>query len=106
LINNKNQPIELKISPVSRSNHEKNNDSHKNLHQTPSWTSPPFWKHSRNINRKTTFQRLPFREICCIGIDGFVKIDFFTKNRFIQFAPPSWILNLPAQLSLKQTLEH
>jgi hypothetical protein len=43
----------------------------------------------------TTFQCLPFGKLCCIGKDmsGFVKVDFFNKNRFNQFAPPSCIFN-------------
>jgi hypothetical protein len=43
----------------------------------------------------TTFQHLMVGEICCTGKDigNFVKVDFFDKNRFYRFAPPSWILN-------------
>jgi hypothetical protein len=43
----------------------------------------------------TTFRRLMIEEICWIGKDigDFVKVDFFDKNRFYRFAPPSWILN-------------
>jgi hypothetical protein len=39
----------------------------------------------------TTFQRLMVGEICWSGKDigEFVKVDFFDKNRFYQFAPPS-----------------
>jgi hypothetical protein len=46
----------------------------------------------------TTFQRLPIGKIRCIGI---VKVDFFDKNQFYRFVPPSWILNIQTQCLLK-----
>jgi hypothetical protein len=62
----------------------------KILHQTHQ-------RQSTNKNRWyiwgmfTTFQRFMVGEIYWIGKDigDFVKIDFFDKNRFNRFAPPS-----------------
>ena len=105
LISNKNQPIKPKLSSVERANPEKTHVFMKILHKTPSWIVPPFWGNSKNKNRWyiwgmwTTFQRLAFGEMCCIGKDigGFEKVDFFEKNRFYRLAPPSWILKFQTQ---------
>jgi hypothetical protein len=42
---------------------------------------------------------LTIGKICWIDKDlgGFVKVDFFDKNRFYRFVPPSWILNIQTQ---------
>jgi hypothetical protein len=53
----------------------------------------------------TIFQRLMVGEIFWIGKDigDFIKVEFFDKNRFYRFAPPSWILNFQTLLFLIDT---
>ena len=104
-MNNKKQPMKPKISSIEISFQEKFNDFHENLHQTPSWKSPPSWNISKNkkswyiLEGWATFRRLGFVEILSTSqiIGGFVKVDFFKKIRFFEFSPPSWIANSQTQ---------